>query len=631
MSAVKPELHERAVLQVADLAGRRAHEHAWKSFAGAQSPEEFCGSWLVIQCQVIGGVSDGVVVLQKPGTKAFAPVAFFPENSPRDRTRLAEVGERALKEGRGVVQPIEPAEGDDAPGPRYQMAYPIRLDGEVRGVVGVDMDGRAESQLQETMRQLQWGSGWLEVLLRRHADPKEAARLQLKLALDLVSRLLEHPGLKEGAAAFTTELASRLGCDRVVLGLLKARRVKVCAVSHSAQFDRKANLLRAVEGAMEEAIDQSETVVFPPERENRAVVVHAHEALLRESEAGSAATFPLISGDEIVGALTLERAPGYRFDVPSLDICEAVVAIAGPIIELKRQNEEGLPLHAAKSAEGLWKKLAGAGHTGLKLGVIGLVAVAAFMAFAAGDFRVSANSTVEGVVQRAVTAPFNGYVKEASYRAGDTVTAGQVIGKFEDRDLVLERLKLNSQRDQYLKQYREAMAAHDRAQVEMIGAQVAQSEAQLALVEEQLSRASMSAPFDGFIVSGDLSQSLGSPVERGQVLFEIAPLDGFRIALQVDERDIAYVALGQPGELTVSSIPGERFPFKVTKSTSVNTAKEGRNFFRVEAQLDKAAAARLRPGMEGIGKIYIDERHLFWIWTHTLTDWVRLWLWSWMP
>src|SRR6476620_3937279 len=155
MSAVKPELHEqRAVRQVTDLAGRREHEQAWKHFAGAQSPEEFCASWLVIQCQIIGGVSDGVVVLQKPGTQSFAPVAFFPENSPRDRTRLAEVGERALKEGRGVVQSKEKTDDADPLSTRYQMAYPIRLDGEVRGVVGVDIEGRAESQLQEAMREL---------------------------------------------------------------------------------------------------------------------------------------------------------------------------------------------------------------------------------------------------------------------------------------------------------------------------------------------------------------------------------------------------------------------------------------------------------------------------------------------
>jgi multidrug resistance efflux pump len=210
------------------------------------------------------------------------------------------------------------------------------------------------------------------------------------------------------------------------------------------------------------------------------------------------------------------------------------------------------------------------------------------------------------------------------------VKAGQVIGRFDDRDLRLERAKLSSQREQHVRQHREALAKHDRAQAEIVGAQLAQSEAQLALVEEQLARVEMVAPFDGVIVSGDLSQSLGSPVERGQVLFEIAPLDGYRIALRVDERDIAHVALAQRGELAVASMPGERFGFTISKITSVNTAKEGVNFFRVEAALEHRDL-RLRPGMEGVAKIHVDQRKLIWIWTHTLTDWVRLWLWSRLP
>jgi hypothetical protein len=111
----------------------------------------------------------------------------------------------------------------------------------------------------------------------------------------------------------------------------------------------------------------------------------------------------------------------------------------------------------------------------------------------------------------------------------------------------------------------------------------------------------------------------------------VAPLEGYRVALLVDERDIAYVTSGQRGQLTVTSMPGERFAFTVNKVTPVNTAKEGRNFFRVEAKLDDAAKARLRPGMEGVGKIEIDERKYVWIWTRGLIDWLRLWLWSWTP
>jgi RND family efflux transporter MFP subunit len=630
MSSVEPEIHEQyGQARVADLAGRRAYDQAWRQFASDQTPEEFCRSWLMIQSHLIGGVSDGVVILVKPGTSTFTPVAFYPDN-PGDRTLLARVSERALKEGRGVIEPLTAAQPADAPGPRYQLAYPVRLDGNVRGVVGVDIEWRPEARLQAAIRDLQWGSGWLELLLRRHADPQQAEKQRLKIALDLVATLLEQTRFADSATAFTTQLAAQLGCDRVSLGILDGRRIRVRAVSHSSQFEQRANLMRAVESAMEEAVDQEEAVVYPPVQADRLVVARAHEALLHESEAGSAATFPLLHGDQVVGALTLERARGHRFDVPTLEVCQAVASVAGPIVELKRGNEVNLALHAGRSAKGMWQKLVGPEHAGLKLGMAALAAAAVFLAVATGTYRVSGNATIEGAVQRAVTAPINGYVKEATARAGDTVKKGEVIGRFDDRDLRLERVKLASQREQYVRQYREAMANHERAQAEMVSSQIAQSQAQLALVDEQLARTLMVAPFDGVIVSGDLSQSLGAPVERGQVLFEIAPLNDYRVALQIDERDIAQVAVGQTGELTVSSIPGERFAFKVTKVTPVNTAKEGRNFFRVEASLLQPGA-RLRPGMEGVGKIDIDERKLVWIWTHSFTDWVRLWLWSWMP
>ena len=630
MSSVDPEIHQQyGQGQVANLAGRRAYDQAWRRFAGEQSPEEFCRSWLLIQSHLIGGVSDGVVILSKPGTSTFAPVAFYPEN-PANRAHLGRISERALREGRGVIEPQTATQPENAPGPRYQLAYPVRVDGKLQGVIGVDIDWRPESRLQAAIRDLQWGSGWIELLLRRHADPLQAERQRLHLALELVATLLEQDRFNDSATAFATQLASKLGCDRVSLGVLDGKRVKLRAVSHSSQFEHRANLLRAVEGAMEEAVDQVETVVYPPEQDARPVVARAHEALLHESEAGSAATFPLLQGEKVVGALTLERAKGYRFDVPTLEVCAAVASVAGPIVELKRGNEVSLPRHAGRSVKGLWEKLVGAGHSGLKLGAVGLAAVAAFLAVATGTYRVSGDATIEGAVQRAITAPINGYVKEARFRAGDTVKKGQIIGRFDDRDLKLERVKLASQREQYIRQYREAMANHQRAQAEIVSAQIAQAEAQLALIDEQLSRTLMVAPFDGLIVSGDLSQSLGSPVERGQVLFEIAPRDDYRVALQIDERDIAQVALGQHGELTVASIPGKRFAFTVSKITPVNTAKDGRNFFRVEASLAQPPGPRLRPGMEGVGKIDIDQRKLVWIWTHRFTDWVRLWLWSWM-
>jgi multidrug resistance efflux pump len=187
-----------------------------------------------------------------------------------------------------------------------------------------------------------------------------------------------------------------------------------------------------------------------------------------------------------------------------------------------------------------------------------------------------------------------------------------------------------SQRAQRANEYREALAGHNRARAVVIGAQLEQADAQLALIDEQLARTKISAPFDAIVVKGDLSQSLGAPVERGNVLFELAPLDAYRVIMKVDERDITQIKVGQGGSLALSSMPHDPLPIEVEKITPVSVVEEGRNLFRVEARVN-GGIDKLRPGMEGVGKIHVERRKLGWIWTHKITHWVRMWIWSWWP
>jgi len=204
------------------------------------------------------------------------------------------------------------------------------------------------------------------------------------------------------------------------------------------------------------------------------------------------------------------------------------------------------------------------------------------------------------------------------------------MGALDDKDLQLERQKLASEKARHTREYRSAMADHDRAQVSILSARMAQAEARIELIDEQLSRMQISAPLTGIVVSGDLSQSLDSPVERGDVLFEVAPLDAYRLVLQVDERDLTDVAVGQQGKLKLSGMPGEALDFTVKNITPVAENADGSNFFRIEARLHEAPEL-LRPGMEGIGKIDVEPRKLLWIWTHRMVDWMKLRVWSWWP
>ena len=208
-----------------------------------------------------------------------------------------------------------------------------------------------------------------------------------------------------------------------------------------------------------------------------------------------------------------------------------------------------------------------------------------------------------------------------------------MLAVLEDKDLKLERLRWESELEVSVRKEREAMSKADRVALRLASAQANQARAQLDLTLEKLSRVQVIAPFDGVVVQGDLSQQLGSPIEQGKVLFELAPLDAWRVILKVDERDIAHVQPRQGGELALTSLPGKVFPLTVKRITPVSVAEDGRNYFRVEAELQpdtSSPAPKMRPGMEGVGKVDAGSRSLLWIWTHRFTDWLRLKSWEWL-
>ena len=242
----------------------------------------------------------------------------------------------------------------------------------------------------------------------------------------------------------------------------------------------------------------------------------------------------------------------------------------------------------------------------------------------------SFDGTVEAVRQTVIAAQVPGAIVALLVKAGDRVRAGQVLARLEDKDLRLERLRWESELEVALRKEREAMAQGQRVEQRLAAAQALQARAQLDLVLARLERAEVTAPFDGIVVKGDLSQQLGSPLQQGQVLFELAPLDAWRVILKVDERDVAHVRAGAVGELVLASQPGSRWPFTVRQLTPVSVAEEGRNSFRVEAELG-AQAPRLTPNMEGVGKIEAGRASLLWAWTRPLLEWARLAWWRAMP
>lgn len=447
--------------------------------------------------------------------------------------------------------------------------------------------------------------------------------------LHLLATVEAHERFRAAATAFATELATMFECDRVSVGLSGRWHVKVEALSHATEFAANQGLLRDIGAAMEEAIWQGATLLHPLPEGAQPRVDRAHANLAQRHGSAWIATVPLIKLGVPCGAVTLERIRAQPLSRADLTLCENIGALLGPLLDVKRVVDKPWPIKIGSALREAVSPLFGSGSLAVKGAVGGALALLLGAAFIPSDYRVSAPARLEGSVQRVMAAPADGYLKQAHVRPGDRVKQGQLLAELADEDLKLEERKAQSEVAQLENSYGTAMVKQDRAEVAMVFSKLEEARAHLGLMQARLQRTQVVAPFDGVVITGDLTQSLGAPVKKGEALMTVAPEHDFRVMLEVDERDIADVQLKKTGSLALSALPGDTFALEVTRITPVATTGQGRNYFEVEAQL-KSKTEQLRPGLLGVGKVEAGSRSLLWIWTHRVSGWARMTLWSWI-
>lgn len=603
----------------------------WTQFTGSENLSGFASAWLALLCSSIDGASAALLLMGKPDQGPYAPVAVWPDPS-RNLQHLVPAAEQALAGRRGVL--VQGARPDDDALPAHHIAYPHEVSGKIHGVTVVEIPDRPEhpeTVLQGTMRQIHWAASWIEILVRRNGAEEDRLTIErLAALLDLTAHTLQNDRFQQASIVLVNELASRLKCDRVSLGAFKRRSLEVIAVSNTSKFQKRSNLVRETKAAMEEAIDQQGVIVSALSvEESEGLVSRIHDDFVKRHELAAVCTVLLHGRTDIFGALFFERS-GNPFEPETLRLLRSIGFLLGPIMETLWQQERWFSTGVAGSIVRAVRQLLGPEKLALKAALLGVAVIVCALAIIHLEYRVSSKTVIEGVIQRTIAAPFNGYIRTADVRVSDIVSKGQVLCTLDNRDLVLEKRKWDMVGEQYTKKYRQSLATHEHATAQITDAQLKQAEAEADLIKEKLVRSKIVAPFDGVLISGDLHQRIGSPVQQGDELFKIAPLDHYRVIIQVDERDLAYVRTDQKGMLILTSLPDDKFHFQVKRITPVSVTEEGRNFFRVEAQLDQGSVL-LRPGMEGIGKIETGSRSLLWIWTHDVLNWVTLKLWSWTP
>jgi multidrug efflux pump subunit AcrA (membrane-fusion protein) len=604
----------------------------WQMLRPSAQTDAFANAWLALQSQFVGTVSKAALILPGPDKgNHMIPRAIWPTDATID-SDMSATAERAIADKRAVLR-------DTGTG-AICICYPYLDEDRLLGAALLRLDGSTQQEARQAMRRLQWGGGWVELRDAREREHNIATeRDRGQAAIDVLVELLEARGHRAAAMAAATATAAGLECDRVSVGLLRGKKLKVTAVSHTADMGAQLSLAQLIRRAMLECLDQGGAILrrasAEADHEEDTLVSRAHGELLRQQGAMSVLTLPLTDADgEVIGAMTLEHRDANGLTDERRDLGLGIGALIGPILRQKMLADRGWPMRLLTSIGRTLAAVLGPARLGAKLTFLLLAAAIFWAATAHTAFEVVADARLEGTVQRIVSAPFDGYLVGQTVRPGDRVTEGQVLAQLDDRDLRLRLMAAEAELNESEIERNAATALGRRTDEALLGAQIAQANAQIDLLRAQISRTELVAPFDGIVVSGDRTQELGAAISRGEELFVIAPLDDYRLRLSVEEGDIAVLTPGQVGRVRFAARPDETFPFAVERILSVASPEAGDNRFALEAHLEAPTSTGpdvLLPGMEGVARVSVEERLTVKIWTQDFVDWLRLATWRWMP
>ena len=96
----------------------------------------------------------------------------------------------------------------------------------------------------------------------------------------------------------------------------------------------------------------------------------------------------------------------------------------------------------------------------------------------------------------------------------------------------------------------------------MAQTQANQARANLDTAESRLGYATIAAPRDGVLITRNVER--GTVVQPGKALLVLAPAGDVQLVLQIDERNLGKIALGQKAIASADAYPDRRFPAVIT-------------------------------------------------------------------
>lgn len=208
----------------------------------------------------------------------------------------------------------------------------------------------------------------------------------------------------------------------------------------------------------------------------------------------------------------------------------------------------------------------------------------------------------EGWEDATLAAANGGFVERVFVKEGQSVKKGDALVQVDRAPRYAQYKQAQAQLTQAQDDLNRAKTLADlavEAQVVKLETQVQVMEANLALAQNQLDRATVRAPFDGVV--GAIAVSKGEVTGPGAPVLRLVQLDPIKVVLSVSDRDVVALKPGLPARVTTAArgaiVTGEIAHVSPVADLSTRA-------FLVDVKLDNADRSLL-PGM--IARVLVDR------------------------
>ncbi|QQE11365.1 HlyD family efflux transporter periplasmic adaptor subunit [Planctomycetota bacterium] len=509
----------------------------------------------------------------------------------------------------------------------YLIYLPLIYDQSKRilGVFWITVDD--ESTARERANQLKLTQGAYTTFELRNQLRKQEEDMQIVTrSVAVLDQFNAYNKFHAAAMALCNEIATEWRADRVSIGLKRGQYIKVIAINQTEHFSRKMQLIHDIEGVMEECYDQ-DIEVFYPMPPDVPVIGRQAKRLSERYGPCNIYSLPLRRDDEIIGVLTVEMPLDRPLDENGLEGIRLLGNLIAPRVDDLEKANQWIGKQLLESVKHGGEIVVGPTHTWVKLTAVAVSVVLGLIFFLPATDYVESPFEIDAITRQVIAAPFDGYIEEVYVEPGDVILSDeQVMGTLATGDLRLQRASLMAQLAEF-----EIDADIARREGSTVDVHIAQSKAdairaEIGIVDDDIEDALMRSAITGIVIDGDLRPRTGGAVQRGEALFEVAPIDSLRAELYVPEDRINDVYPDQRGSLSTAASPGTYIGFIVEKIEPMAEIRNGQNVFLVRVKMDEMPQW-LRPGMQGLAKIEAGETSYFNRWTRGAVNWVRTKLW----